>query len=146
MSHSFPRIWVHLVFGTKNRQLFITPDIESKIYRFIKSQMIDKGCFVKSINGMPDHIHILTLLNQNISLADLVKQIKGSSSHWVNQHNIYSQKFAWQTGYGAFSVSESQISKVDAYITNQKAQHQTKTFMDEYEGLLKLHNIDLRSG
>ena len=146
MSHSFPRVWVHLVFGTKNRQPLIAPEKESKIYTFIQSQMIDKGCFTKAMNGIEDHIHILFLLNQNISLADLVKQIKGSSAHWINQQNICSEKFAWQTGYGAFSVSESQLPKVERYILNQKEHHKTKTFVEEYEGLLKLHNLNIGSG
>ena len=146
MSHSYPRIWVHLVFSTKNRQHLISPFKEDKIYSFIKSQMIDKGCLVKAMNGIEDHIHILFLLNQNLSLADLVKQVKGSSSHWINQHNHCPERFTWQTGYGAFSVSESQLSKVEKYIANQKEHHKTKTFTEEYEGLLKLHNLSSGSG
>ncbi len=143
MSHSFPKIWVHLVFSTKNRQPLISRNQEGKIYNFIKSQMIDKGCFIKAIGGIEDHIHLLFLLNQNICLADLVKQIKGASSHWINQLNLSSEKFAWQTGYGAFSVSESQLLKVEKYILNQKEHHKTKSFNQEYQTFLKIHNLNV---
>ena len=143
MSHSFPKVWVHLIFGTKLRAPLITPAVEPKMHNFLKQQLIDKGCYVKAINGTQDHIHALFSLNQNISLADLVKQLKGSSSHWVNLHNLTKDRFAWQTGYGAFSVSESQLKRVEKYIQNQKEHHKRKSFQEEFDQFLDRHNIKL---
>ena len=100
------------------------------------------GCPVKIINGMPDHVHCLFLLNGQKSIADVIKQVKGSTSHWVNEQNLISEKFAWQTGYGAFSVSESQLSKVFQYIRNQKIHHAKTSFSKEYEEFIKLHGLE----
>jgi len=92
---------------------------------------------------MPDHIHILISSNPKLSIADILKQIKGASSHWINQQDLITQKFAWQTGYGAFSVSESQLDKVKSYIENQKNHHQKISFNDEYNQFLKIHNVEI---
>src|SRR5690606_6486220 len=94
------------------------------------------------INGMPDHIHCLFLLSPQKSIADVVKQIKGSSSHFINQNNLIAEKFSWQTGYAAFSVSESVAEKVFRYIKNQKAHHQKKAFQQEYSEFIKLYGLN----
>lgn len=86
--------------------------IENKIYQFISEQLREQGCPVRIINGMPDHIHCLFLLSPQKSIADIIKQIKGSSPHFINQNNLITDKFAWQTGYAAYSVSESVVDKV----------------------------------
>jgi len=91
---------------------------------------------------MPDHIHCLFLLNPTKSIAEIIKQIKGTSSHYVNQNNLIAEKFAWQTGYAAYSVSESGVDKVYEYIKNQKKRHQKKTFEQEYDNFIKLHGFD----
>ncbi len=100
------------------------------------------GCPVRIINGMPDHIHCLFLLNPQKSIAEVIKQIKGSSSHFINQNNLISEKFSWQTGYASYSVSESVVDKVFQYIKNQKSHHQKKTFEQEYEGFIKLYGLN----
>ena len=89
---------------------------------------------------MPDHIHLLFLQNPQRSIAEIIKQIKGSSSHWINKEGIIQHKFAWQTCYGVFSVSESQLEKVYNYINNQKEHHLKKTFIEEYESFVRLHS------
>lgn len=142
MSHSYYKVWLHIVFSTKNREYFITSDIEDDIYNYLQEQFIELGCNVKIINGLPEHVHCLIQQNPNKSIAEIIKQIKGSSSHWINHNNISSFKFAWQTGYAVFSVSESQIDKVFQYIENQKQHHQKQTFLKEYDSFLKLHNIN----
>lgn len=141
MSHSYYNVWLHIVFSTKNRENYITSNIEGIIYKYLKDQFLEVGCSVKIINGMPDHVHCLIQQNPNKSISDIIKQIKGSSFHWVNQNNITSNTFAWQIGYGVFSVSESQIDKVFLYIQNQKKHHSKQTFKDEYDSFLKLHNL-----
>ncbi|MFN3757538.1 MAG: IS200/IS605 family transposase, partial [Flavobacterium sp.] len=116
--------------------------MEQKLYSFISEQLREKGCPVRIINGMPDHIHCLFLLSPQKSIADVLKQIKGSSSHFINQNNLISEKFAWQTGYAAYSVSESVVQKVFQYIKNQKQHHTKKTFQQEYDEFLKLYGLE----
>ena len=141
MSQSLTKIWVHAVFSTKHRAPFLVESLTAKLFPFIRVQLQDKHCFMKAIGGVEDHIHILFLLNQNISLADLIKQIKGSSAHWVNQNDLTSEKFSWQTGYGAFSVSESQLEILRNYIASQKEHHAKNSFSEEYEKFLNLHSL-----
>ena len=107
MSHSFNKIWIHAIWATKERSPLLYSSVETKIYQFISEQLREQGCPVRIINGMPDHIHCLFLLNPQKSIADVIKQIKGSSSHYINKNNIIPDKFSWQTGYAAYSVSES---------------------------------------
>ena len=91
---------------------------------------------------MPDHRHCLFLLSPQKSIAEVIKQIKGSSSHYFNQNNLISENFAWQTGYAAYSVSESGVEKVFEYIKNQKTHHQKKTFQEEYDEFIKLYGLE----
>lgn len=141
MSHSYNKIWIHAVWSTKERLPIIKPEIETTIFSFISNQLQEFGCQVSIINGMPDHIHCLFLLNPQKSISEVIKQIKGSSSHIINMENLIKEKFSWQTGYSAFSVSESNISKVFNYISNQKQHHKKRTFQMEYEEFLQLHDI-----
>lgn len=141
MSHSFNKIWIHAIWATKERTPFITKNVESKIYDFMRVQLREIGCPVRIINGMPDHIHCLFLLNPQKSISEVIKQIKGSSSHFINQSNLIPEKFAWQTGYEAYSVSESVLERVFLYIQNQKNHHHKKTFQEEYNNFLKLYGF-----
>jgi len=141
MPHSFNKIWIHAIWATKERQPLISIKSEKKIYDLIRAELIEMSCPVRIINGMPDHIHSLFLLNPQKSVADVIKQIKGSSSHSINEQNIIPEKFSWQTGYATYSVSESQLEKVYQYIKNQKQHHQKKTFLQEYEEFIALHGI-----
>jgi REP element-mobilizing transposase RayT len=141
MPHSFNKIWIHAIWATKERLPLINASVEDKIHPFISVQLREQGCLVKIINGMPDHIHCLFLLNPQKSIAEVIKQIKGSSSHFVNQNNLILEKFAWQTGYAAYSVSESVVDKVFLYIKNQKQHHTMKTFQQEYDEFLKLYGL-----
>jgi putative transposase len=136
MPHSFNKIWIHAIWSTKERLPLIHPMVESKVYQFIAEQFREQGCPVRIINGMPDHVHCLFLLSPQKSIAEIVKQIKGSSSHYINQNNLISEKFAWQTGYATYSVSESVVDKVFQYIKKQKQHHTKKTFQQEYDGFL----------
>jgi putative transposase len=142
MSHSLTKIWIHAVFGTKNSEPIIPHHLDNKMYEHIREHLEkDFDCSVRAINGMSDHLHILFLLTPNFAVKDILKNVKGESSHWVNQENLTKIKFAWQTGYGAFSVSESSIEKVSRYIQNQKEHHKTKTFTEEYEEFMKKHGL-----
>jgi putative transposase len=145
MSHSFNKIWIHAIWATKKRAPIIHSKVEHKIYSFISDQLRDQGCPVRIINGMPDHIHCLFLLSPQKSIADVIKQIKGSSSHFINQNNLIADKFSWQTGYAAYSVSESVVDKVFKYIQNQKQHHTKTSFQLEYEEFTKLFGLSNES-
>ncbi len=141
MPHSFNKIWIHAVWATKERYPLIIPAIEKKIYEYMSREFVESGCPVRIINGMPDHVHCLFLLNPQKALAEIIKQIKGSTSHWTNEQNLTREKFAWQTGYAAYAVSESVLEKIYQYILNQKQHHQKTTFLKEYDGFIKLHGL-----
>jgi putative transposase len=141
MSHSYNKIWIHAIWSTKERMPLIHSAVENKIHQFITEQYRELGCPVRIINGMSDHIHCLFLLSPQKSIADVIKQIKGSSSHFINQNNVIADKFAWQTGYAAYSVSESVVERVFQYIKNQKAHHQKKPFQQEYDEFIKLYGL-----
>lgn len=141
MSHSFTKLWIHAIWSTKNRQELIDYSIEKKLYDCIREQLIELGCSVRIINGMPDHVHVLFLQNPQKTISDLIKQIKGSSSHFINSGDFILEKFAWQTGFAAFSVSESQLDVVYNYIKNQKQDHLKKKSQDEFDEFVKLHGL-----
>ena len=98
MPHSFSKIWIHAIWATKERVPLIAPKIEQQVYNFMRSQFVESGCPVRLINGMPDHVHCLFLLNSQKAIADIVKQVKGSTSHFINEQDLLKEKFAWQTG------------------------------------------------
>ena len=142
MPHSFIKIWIHAIWATKERQPLIHKSVENTIYQFISEELRALGCPVRIINDTPDHIHCLFLLSREKSIAEVIKQIKGSSSHYINQANLISEKFSWQTGYAAFSVSESIVDKVFHYIKNQKQHHTKKKFQQEYEEFIELNGLN----
>ena len=141
MSHSYLKIWIHAIWSTKNRLPLITPVIETALFEQMTKEFSECGCMVKIINGMPDHIHCLFSMNAQKSVGEVIKQVKGSTSHWINQQNNVREKFSWQTGYAAYSVSESQLSKVFKYIQHQKTHHAKTTFLKEYENFMALHGL-----
>ena len=141
MSHSFGKIWIHSIWSTKERAPLIEPPKENVIYDLMKNEFLDQGCHVEIINGMPDHVHSLFLLNLKKAVCDIIKQVKGSSSHEINRQNVVKYKFSWQTGFAAYSVSESSLEKVFQYIKNQKQHHRKIDFQKEYENFIWLHGL-----
>jgi putative transposase len=142
MGKTYSKLWVHCVWSTKNRKRFIKPKFEQELFDFINAELKKMGCGVLNINGMEDHIHCLFLLNPQKSLTDVIKQIKGSSSYFINSKNLLPEKFIWQRGFGAFTVSESQKQQVYEYIRDQKNHHAKKGFETEYIQFLKLHEFE----
>ncbi len=140
MAHSYSKIWVHAVWATKNRQPLITLDIEQKVYDFMYEQFKEIGCSARVINGMPDHVHSLFLLSNKVAIAEVLKQVKGATSHYVNSKNLIDEKFSWQTGYASYSVSESIQETVYRYIKNQKQHHLKNSFQTEFDDFIKLHH------
>ena len=125
---AFWRIYGHLVWATKNRLPFITNNVELRLHAELVSKADEMDCYVYAINGMDDHVHIVLSIPPSLSVADVVKTLKGSSSHFVNQvvkpENLY---FAWQRGYGYFSLGETQLPRAVAYVRNQKSHHAQQT-------------------
>lgn len=142
MSKSYSKIWVHAVWSTKNRVPLIHPEMEQKLFNFMKDELKKMGCMVSIINGMPDHVHCLFGINPQKSITDILKQIKGSSSHFINSNNLIQEKFIWQRGFGVFGVSHSAVDNVYFYIRNQKQHHQKRTFETEYLKFMGLHGFD----
>lgn len=137
MSHSLNKVWIHAIWATKKRLPLISFSIDQKVYDFMYKEFEKMACKARIINGMPDHIHCLFLLNSQKSVADVLKQIKGSTSHHINSEGLINEKFSWQTGYAAYSVSESQQEKVYQYIKNQKQHHLKRSFEEEYNEFLQ---------
>lgn len=141
MPHSFTRIWIHAVWSTKLREPLISADIEQQVFNYLNLELRAMGCPVRIINGMPDHVHCLFLLNPQKSLTDIIKQCKGYSSYAINKHGISKKKFSWQRGYAAFSVSNIGVYAVHRYIAHQKQHHQFIPFKVEYDSYSRLKAI-----
>lgn len=133
----FIKVWVHLIWSTKNRNKVITSDLRYKLYDHIKENAKKKGIYIDFINGVEDHIHLLVSIKAEQSLSKLTQLIKGESSFWVNQNKLSYRKFEWQDEYIAMSVSESMIPKVREYIKNQEEHHRKKSFAEEVELFLE---------
>ena len=135
---SWVRIWVHLVFSTKNNFPFMnSPDLRKKIFIHIKENAEEKGNWIDTVNGYSDHAHCLLSLGKDISISKSAQLIKGESSNWINKNNLIKPKFNWQDDYWAVSVSESHIQKVREYIRNQEEHHRVKTFQEEIDLFMK---------
>ncbi len=143
MSQSFVCLHYHLVFSTKSRVPAITPEIEPRLWEYLAGTVLGLGGTPIQIGGIEDHVHMLVTLRQEPSLADTLREIKAASSGWIHDTFPEAHDFWWQGGYGAFTVSHSNIGAVKAYIENQKDHHQTLQmgFKDELRRLLKKHGV-----
>jgi putative transposase len=140
---NYRQIYYHLVFRTKNSINAIDTKHKEELYKYIWGIVQSKNCKLYSINGMPDHLHLLTDLHPSIALADLIKDVKVASSIWIKQTSFFPKFEAWAEGYGAFTVSQSGKDKVIAYIKNQEVHHQKVSFTEEYRALLKEFAIEI---
>jgi REP element-mobilizing transposase RayT len=141
MPSAYTQNFYHTVFSTKHRAELIRPDLEDRLYSFIGGIARDLRCTLLAANGMPDHTHLLIRYRADISHSELLQQIKGRSSKWINE-TFPSARFAWQEGYGGFTVSKSAVPDVEAYIHRQKEHHQCQDFQAEFLELLRLHGIE----
>ena len=142
MANTYTQIHLQFVFAVKYRDGLIHSSFKDELYQYIAGIIKNHNHKLLAINGMPDHVHVLFLQNPQKTITDIVKQIKGSSSHFMNRGEFILEKFAWQTGYAAYSVSASVVEKVVEYIRNQKTHHQKKTFSQEYEEFLLAYGLD----
>ena len=137
----YVKVWIHLVWSTKNRQPFLKDDIRPTVFQHMRDNAKNKDIFLDFINGYREHVHCLISLGVSQTIADTVKLIKGESSHWINQNNLIDLKFEWQHEYFAVGVCESLIDKTRDYIRNQEAHHSKKSFGDEFDLMLEKYGF-----
>ncbi len=142
MANTYTQIHIHVVFSVQNRECIIVDLWKDELYKYITGILQNNHHKLLAINGMPDHIHILFGMKPTQSLSDLLQDIKGSSSKWINDKKLVKGRFSWQEGYGAFSYSKSQLPQIIRYIEKQEDHHQNKTFAEEYKGFLSAFGIE----
>lgn len=142
MANTYTQIHIQVVFTVQNRDCIIQNSWKEELYKYISGVIQNHKHKVLAINGMPDHLHILIGLRPTQSLSDLMQDVKGSSSKWINQKRFTKGKFSWQEGFGAFSYGKSQITQVIDYIKNQELHHQKRTFLEEYKNFLEKFEVD----
>lgn len=142
MGQSLVQNYLHIVFSTKHRQKLINQTIESELFNYIGGTCKELGCQPIKVGGYLDHVHILCRLSKSITLVELLKKIKASSSKWMKTKGALYSNFYWQDGYGAFSVNPDDVSLVSDYIENQYNHHHKSSFKDEYLAFLKKHNVE----
>jgi REP element-mobilizing transposase RayT len=142
MANTYTQMHIQLVFAVQNRQSLINNDWKDELYRYITGIVHNRQHKVLATNGMPDHLHLLIGLRPAQSLSELVQEIKGGSSRWVNDKNLVKGRFEWQEGYGAFSYGKSQVDAVVRYIQQQEEHHRVRTFREEYLAFLELFGVE----
>lgn len=142
MPSTLTNLLYHIVFSTKNRMPSIQPELREPLYEYMGGILRGEGGILLEIGGISDHVHLLAKLKTTVAIAEVIKQVKGKSSRWVNAEKKSAQHFDWQEGYGAFSVSASHAERVRRYIRNQERHHHRTTFRDELTTLLNRHGID----
>ncbi|MFB6343477.1 transposase [Saccharicrinis sp. FJH62] len=142
MSQSLSKLYVHIVFRIKKEGIKIQPEIEKELYAYIGSIIKENESIPTIINGVQDHLHVFCIMSKNIALSKLVEEIKRHSSRWIKTKGAKYKAFAWQGGYGGFSVSPSLHEKTKKYIQNQKSHHHKMTFKEEYILFLNEYGIE----
>jgi len=141
MANTFTQIYIQSVFAVKGRENIISASWKDELYKYIAGIIQNNGHKPLAIGGMPDHIHVFFGMKPIQSISDLMQDIKGSSSKWINEKGFIRGKFQWQEGYGAFSYAHSQLDAVINYINRQEEHHKRKTFKKEYIQLLERFKI-----
>jgi len=143
MSHTATNLLVHLIFSTKQRRGLIIAEIESDLHAYLGGIVRETGGVALAINGMPDHVHLLVRQPASRSVAEIVRLAKTNSSRWVHERRPRRRDFAWQTGYGAFTVSESGVAAVRDYIARQREHHKRISFQEEFLAFLRKNKIQV---
>ena len=142
MPQSFICLNCHIVFSTKTRVPLIDPHLAPRLYAYIGGIVDNMGGSMIAAGGMPDHVHLIVSLGKTMCTADTVRTIKSNSSGWIHETFPKMRQFAWQTGYGAFAVSYSNLDQVKTYVAGQQEHHRVRTFKEEFLALLKRHHIE----
>jgi putative transposase len=142
VANTYTQIHLQIIFAVKKRATLIQQEWKDELYKYITGIIQAYDHKLLAINGMPDHLHIFFGMRPTQSLSDLMQQVKQDSSQWINQKKFTKEKFEWQSGFGAFSYSKSQVPNVIAYVQNQEAHHRKITFLDEYKRFLEKFEVD----
>lgn len=142
MPNTYTQLFIQLVFAVKYRAALIEKEWKDRLHKYITAIIQANNHKMLQINTMPDHLHCFIGLNPDQSISSLVQKVKTQSSLFVNEKKLCRSKFAWQQGFGAFSYSKSHVQSVIRYIQNQDINHKSKSFLEEYQAMLKAFNID----
>jgi putative transposase len=144
MPDTFSQIYIQIVFAVKNREGLIDLEWEDRLYKYITGIVQNKGQEMLAINGVADHIHIFVRLSPSCCISDLVREVKKSSTEFINGNKLVRGKFSWQEGYGAFSYHKSEANRIINYVMNQKEHHLKQSFKKEYTNFLKEFQIEYK--
>jgi len=139
MAHTYTNILIHALFSTKDRQPLMPREMRTDLYAYLGGIIINIGGKPILINGTTDPVHLLFVLPARLALSDFMEKLKANSSKWAKERV---RRFAWQTGYPAFGVSQSKLGEVTSYISTQEEHHRKRTYQEEVIALLKKHGID----
>lgn len=142
MPSTFSCLSYHLVFGTKHRRRLLTADVRPRVFEYLGGIVRREGGTLTEIGGVEDHVHLLLKLKPIDTLSEFVRTLKANSSKWINDEGLLSERFAWQDGYGVFTVSESQVETVRRYLQRQESHHAAHSFEDELRTLCERHGVD----
>ena len=142
--HSYSRCWLHLTWATLGRERLLPKPAAAKLSRFLYEYAQSKHIYMRINYVHAEHVHALIDLPTKYSIEEAAKLLKGASSHWINQNRIIASKFAWGRGYGAFSVSQSNVKEVSNYIANQEENRRVKSFAEEYERFVRAYGLEWR--
>ena len=143
MSDTYTKLQYHLVFSTKQRAALIESALRDELYAYFGGILRGQGGILLVAGGMPDHVHLLAAIRPDMAISKMLQLLKANSSKWMNERNGQPGGFAWQAGYGAFSVSESKVPDVRAYILGQEEHHRTISSEEEFRTLLRRHGLSI---
>ena len=146
MSQSLSKLYVHIIYHIKHEEAYIRTEVEHELYAYIGSIIKQSNSIPIVVNGTENHLHVLCIMSKNISLAQLVEDVKRNSSRWIKTKGDHYKNFAWQGGYAGFSVSQSKLETTYRYIENQKEHHKKMSFKEEYILFLKEYGIEYNDG
>ena len=141
MPQSLANVLIHVIFSTKNRLPLITTEIQQELYAYLATACQSCQCPAHRIGGTSDHVHLIASLSRTASIADWIGSVKADSSKWAKTNGRRYARFAWQGGYGAFSIGQSQLGRVKAYIGRQEEHHRVRTFQEEFREFLKKYEV-----
>ena len=144
MANTYTQLYFHIVFAVQGRANLINNAWKEELYKYITGILSNKKQKLMIINGMPDHIHILLSTKPDFNLSNLIRDVKSSSTNWINTKGFVKTKFRWQEGFGAFTVSQSGVDNLIMYIKNQEKHHEKKTFLQEHQEFLKAYQVEYK--
>jgi REP element-mobilizing transposase RayT len=142
MANTYTSLLFHVVFSTKNRERWIGQHLEDRVWHYLGGTARTHDMVAYQIGGIEDHVHIVLGIQSSLSVSKAVQLLKGASSKWLKETFPELRAFAWQDGYGAFTVSRSQLEPTIQYVLRQREHHRTRTFQDEYRAMLSLHEVE----